>query len=130
MSSQHDLAAGAVEPADAPPSRRRRWVPVQERRDRRRTIITCALSIALCGLVVNAVVGENGFLAAARARREKIALEVDVARIRLENAELQRESHRLQTDPAALDEAAHGLLGMIRPGETLVILHDAKPAGR
>jgi cell division protein FtsB len=53
-----------------------------------------------------------------------IALQVAVARIRLENEELQREGRRLQTDPTALEEAAHGSLGMIRPGEKLVIVHD------
>ena len=48
--------------------------------------------------------------------------------MRAENARLQQEADRLKTDPAALEEAARRELGLIRPGETLVIIKDARPA--
>jgi cell division protein FtsB len=118
----------AAEPAPSRRPRERRLRSPDEARTRRAVVITWALSLALCALIVNSIVGENGYLAAVRVRREEAALSAAVARLRIENAELQQESRRLQSDPSALEEAAHGTLGLIHPGETLVIVHDAPPA--
>ena len=106
---------------------RRRRSP-QDSRDRRRRVVIWALSITLCALFVNALVGENGYLATIRAEREKVALEAELARVRIDNQQLQQQSRRLQTDPSALEEAARGELDFIKPGETLVVVRDAKPA--
>ena len=99
----------------------------QDLRDRRRRQITIGLSIALCALLVNAIVGENGALSAVRLKAEKAALEAAVAALRHDNRRLQQEGQRLQTDPAALEETARRTLGALRPGETLVIVRDRKP---
>ena len=86
------------------------------------------LSVALCALLVNAIVGENGYLAVLRVRAVQSELEASVAALRHENQRLLQESRRLTTDPAALEETARRSLGVIRPGETLVIVRDATPA--
>jgi len=78
--------------------------------------------------MVNAVIGENGYLATVRARRTTAALQADIARVRLENQRLLDQARRLKSDPAALEEEARKDLGLIRPGETLIILRDAAPA--
>ena len=107
---------------------RRRLRDAQEVRGRRRRYLQMALSIALFVLLINSIVGENGYLATVRARAEQSVLEAQVAALRFENQRLQHESRRLLSDPTAIEEAARGMLGFVRPGETLVVLHDPQPA--
>ena len=104
--------------------------PGPEVRERRRRILTYVLWAGAVVLTVNAVVGENGYLATLRARREQAALAADVARIQLENQRLKEQARRLDKDPIAVEEAARRQLNLIRPGETLVIIRDAKPAAQ
>lgn len=89
--------------------------------------MTLGLSVALCVLVVNSIVGDNGYLATVRYRAEQSVLANDVARLRLENQDLQKARERLVKDPSALEEAARGSLGLMRPGETLLIVRPAEP---
>jgi cell division protein FtsB len=107
----------------------RRRLSAQEVRDRRRRVVTWALSIMLGVLLVNAFVGESGYLANLQAQREEAVLRDRVRRVRLENESLKQQGRRLQTDPTAIEEAARRDLGMVRPGETLVILRDAPGTG-
>ena len=106
---------------------RRRLRSAEDTRNRRRRGLTLGLSLALCVLVVNSIVGDNGYLATVRYRAEQSELAGEVARLRLENQRLQRERLRLTEDPTALEEAARGSLGLIRPGETLLIVRPAEP---
>lgn len=73
-------------------------------------------------LMVNALFGEKGYLATLHADREYAVLTEALVRTRAENQELRIRAQRLRTDPAALEEAARERLGMIKPGEVLVIL--------
>jgi cell division protein FtsB len=116
-----------AEPLPARPAARRR-LTAQESRDRRRRLVTWCLSITLGVLVINALIGDSGYLAHLQIRREAAALTADVARLRLENRALQQAGRRLQSDPAAIEDAARRDLGFVRPGETLVIIRDAQPA--
>jgi cell division protein FtsB len=79
-------------------------------------------------LVIDAVVGDKGVLQMMKKREAARALERDVAAARAENARLRREVERLKHDPAALEELARRDLGMIKPGEKLFIIKEAKPA--
>ena len=115
-------------PAPAMPRVRRRLRSAQDVRGRWRRVTTWSLSVVLFVLLVNALVGENGYLAAMRARREHTELLANLAHLRLENQALQRESRRLQHDPAALEETARRDLGLMKPGETLIIIRNAAPA--
>jgi cell division protein FtsB len=89
-----------------------------------------ALGLGAFVLFVNALVGDNGYLAALRTQRDHDALAQSVAKMHAENARIQQEIDRLRTDPAALEEAARRQLSLIKPGETLVIIKDAKPAAQ
>ena len=102
----------------------RRLHTVQEQRDRRRRLQTWGLSLGLAVLLVNAIIGENGYLATVRARNEFEVLSARVNRLRYENQRLLDDSRRLEHDPAALDEAARDRLNLLKPGETLVIIKD------
>ncbi len=102
----------------------RRLHTVQEQRDRRRRLQTWGLSAGVIVLLVNAIIGENGYLATLRASREFEALNLRVNRLKLENQRTLDESRRLEHDPAALEEAARERLNLLKPDETLVIIRD------
>ena len=114
----------AERPAERPHIRRR--PSAQETRERRRRVVTWALSITLGVLLVNALIGDAGYLAYLRIQNEEATLKANVARIRIENRGLQQQGRRLQNDPTAIEEAARRELGLVKPGETLVILRDAE----
>ncbi len=106
----------------------RRPRSAHDARSRRRQILTSALCLGAFVLFVNALVGDNGYLATVRARREQAALAEALERVRAENAALEQAIRRISDDSGALEEAARRDLNLIRPGETLVIVRDAKPA--
>jgi cell division protein FtsB len=78
-------------------------------------------------LMVNALVGENGYLATLQARSEKARLIDQVSRMRIKNQQMREDIHELRTNPKALEEAARRELNMMKPGETVIILKDAPP---
>lgn len=117
-----------LSPAPTSSPRARRRLTAQETRVRHRRVAMWTLSLMLGALLVNAVVGENGYLATVRAAREEAALRTTVAQLRLENQHLQAEGRRLQTDPTAVEEVARRELGMVRPGETMIVVRDATSA--
>ena len=106
---------------------RRRLRSAEDTRNRLRRRLTLGLSFALCVLVVNSIVGDNGYLATVRYRAAEAELAAAVARLRLENQQLQQARLRLTKEPAALEEAARRSLGLMRPGETLLIVRPATP---
>ena len=78
--------------------------------------------------MVNALVGERGYLATLRAKAEYEKLTASVAALKQENQRFMQQIRDLQNDPAALEDVARRELGLVRPGETLVIIRDAPPA--
>ena len=98
---------------DPRPRSRRRLRSAQDTRARRQRILIWGLSIGLCVLLVNALIGENGYLATLRSERENAIAMAALARIRLENRQLQQAAQRLKSDPKAVEEAARRELGMI-----------------
>ena len=101
-----------------------------EVRERRRTLFRYGLGAGVVVLLVNAVIGEEGYLAGIRARRDLELLQAQVADVQRENQELNDLRKRLKDDPAAIEDAARRELGLVREGETLVIVRDGKPAGK
>jgi len=92
-----------------------------------RRLARYALAFVTAVLVIDAVFGEKGLLALLKARREFAGVEASLAAARAENARLREEARRLREDPAAIEELARRELGMIKPGEKLFIIRDAKP---
>lgn len=87
-------------------------------------MIRYALWIVSGVLMVNALVGEKGYLATLQARQAQERAEASLHRLRAENARLQHEADRLRRDPEMLEAVAREELGLIRPGETLITLRD------
>ena len=115
-------------PATASVRSRRKLRAVQEVRDRRRRLVTWALILGSFILIVNALFGEHGYLAAVHARQEYRTLADSVTRVQDENQRFIDDIHGIKSDPAILEDAARRELGLIKPGETLVIVRDARPS--
>jgi cell division protein FtsB len=94
---------------------------------RRRSRIVRYLVIAVgCVLIIDALVGDRGFLAMLKAQQQYRALEVSLAQSRAENARLREEARELREEPTAIEDLARRELGLIRPGEKLFIIKDVK----
>jgi cell division protein FtsB len=81
-------------------------------------------------LIVDALVGEKGFLDTLRARRQYREVAAALAQKRQENTRLRDEIRRLREDPARIEAVAREELGLLREGEVLFIVHDDKPASK
>jgi cell division protein FtsB len=92
---------------------------------RRQRIFRYSLLGISAAFMVSSLVGDNGLLSSLRARRQYAAAQQQLINLRNENRQLLEEMRRLKSDPAAIEEEARRTLGLIRPGETLVIVKDA-----
>jgi len=79
-----------------------------------------------CILIIDALVGDRGFLAMLKARQQYRTLDAALARARDENAQLREQARELRENPQAIEEIARRELGLIRPGEKLFIIKDVK----
>jgi cell division protein FtsB len=77
-------------------------------------------------LVVDALVGDKGFVDTLRARRQYRQIAAALADKRAENARLRDEIRRLRNDPKRIEAVAREDLGLMREGEVLFIVRDAK----
>jgi cell division protein FtsB len=111
-------------------SSRRRMRSSLEIKERRRKLLRYVLGAGVAVLLVNSLIGENGYLAGLRARRELEGLAAQVEKLERENQQFSDLGKRLKDDPAAQEDAARRELGLVREGETLVIVRDGKPAGK
>lgn len=109
--------AGPVAPQSRPISRGRR-------------ILTYLLVFVTCVVVVDALVGEKGFVETMRAKRQHAELAAAIAHLKQENARLREEARRLREDPRTIEEIARRELGLIKPGEKLFIIKDVSSPSR
>jgi cell division protein FtsB len=80
---------------------------------RRRLVAGLIVTVLLAGFLVFAVFPTRTFF---QQRRDAAAAEAELAKVKAERAEVQREKHRLQTD-AEIARRAREELGMVEPGE-------------
>jgi cell division protein FtsB len=85
-----------------------------------------AMLFTACVLLVNGLFGERGLTETIRARRAYAASVVELNGLKRENAVLRDLARRLRTDPATIEGVARGDLGLVREGEILVTIHDAR----
>jgi cell division protein FtsB len=95
-----------------------------------RRALNYLLVFATVVVLVDALVGERGLVATTRARRQADELGSSVARVREENAQLRELADRLKSDPTTIESLAREKLGLVRPGEILVVVKDVKPASK
>ncbi len=95
------------------------------RRRRATPWVRRALVFVGCIILLDSLFGDRGLAQTVRARRDYKRAVASLNRIKDQNAALRDEVHRLSGDPAAIEAVARQELGLIRPGEILVVLKDA-----
>jgi cell division protein FtsB len=108
------------------PLRRRSKAAAQPPPRWRGRFLSLALGFVAIVLVVDALVGNRGLLETMRARRQYAQVAADLARKRRENEQLREDIRRLSEDPSAIESVAREQLGLMRDGEVLFVVHDAK----
>jgi cell division protein FtsB len=85
-----------------------------------------ALVFLACVILLDSLFGDRGLAETMRARREHRRAAAELARLKDQNAALRDETHRLAADPATIEAVARQELGLVRPGEILVVVTDLK----
>jgi len=85
-----------------------------------------ALAFATCVLLADALFGDRGLAEMLRARRDVTQSKGALNRLRHENAALREQMRRLLEDPRTIEAVAREELGLVRPGEILVVVTDVK----
>ena len=80
-------------------------------------------------LVANAVVGERGLIALLRANTAHARLQQIIDTLRADNSRLHRYAEALTDEPRFIEDLARRELGMISPGEQLVIVRTTTVSG-
>lgn len=114
------------QPPERRPRVRRRLRTPGEAKAWRRRLMGYGLIGLFFVVMVNALVGEGGYLATLQAGSDADELSAELHRVTRENEDLLEKSRSLREDRAALESAARDQ-GFIYPGETVVILKDPAP---
>jgi cell division protein FtsB len=97
-----------------------------EQQRRRARQVRLALVFLACALLLEALVGDRGLSRTLQAGQELERGAQSLDALKRENTRLRGEVHRLQQDPDTLERVARQELGLVRPGEILVVLKDAQ----
>ena len=73
-------------------------------------------------MIVTSLFGKKGVMDLRRARRSLAALETRVKALEEEKTKLEAEIGRLEKDPRAVEKPAREKLGLVEPGEKVVVL--------
>jgi cell division protein FtsB len=79
-----------------------------------------------CVLLLDAIFGERGLFQTIRSGQDLRRAKQHLSDLQRENEALRGEVRRLQHDAATLELVARQQLGLVRPGEILVVLTDVK----
>ena len=96
--------------------------PRRAREERWRRRMRLAVLFVAALLLANAVIGDNGLVALWRLRAETASLETEVERLRDERVRLVDEARRLREDSLMIEEVARRELGLVKPGERVVLV--------
>jgi len=86
--------------------------------------VVCLLLI----MIVTALFGKKGVMDLSRARRTLAARSEMIRELEAEKLRLQAEIRRLESDPRAVEKAAREKLGLVAPGEKVIV--DPAPAAK
>ena len=87
-------------------------------------LVLCSIGAIL---IMNTLAGNNGLFDLLSTKNNHAVLLADLSRLRAENDSLRQTAKRLQEDPRAIEEIARDELGLIKPGERLLIFTNDHP---
>ncbi len=100
--------------------------PAVTRRRRQARWAGRAVVFFSCVLLFDGLFGDRGLTSTLKARQDLRAAAESLERLKHENGALRDAARRLQEDPATVEALARQELGLIRPGEILVVVKDLK----
>ena len=77
-------------------------------------------------VLIDALAGDRGLIALLESRRQDRILLQQLDAQRRENAALREEARRLREDPSAIEQVARRDLGLIMPGEVMIVVRDVE----
>ena len=113
-----------------------RTPPSPSNRDKRgesslkRKALSLALFLILASSILNALFGDRGFIEMLKARRDLQALQQEIAAIDAQNQRLLDEVRDLKTSPLAIEKLAREELGLVKPGEVILLIERSEDKNR
>ena len=96
--------------------------PAPRRQRHRSKVVQHTIALVTLVLLGEALIGEGGLVAMRRARNTQLRLDQRIVTLRAENDALRNTVRRLQEDPRAIEDIARRELGLISPGEIVVVI--------
>lgn len=87
----------------------------------RKKIFILGIACLFLIMIVTSLFGKKGVLDLRRARRNLAAFETRVRVLEAEKVRLEAEIDRLEKDPRAVEKPAREKLGLVEPGEKVVV---------
>ncbi len=91
----------------------------------RKKILLLGAACLFLIMVVTSVFGKKGVMDIHRLRVELAGLDTQIRELQREKGELEAEIRRLENDPKAVENSARRDLGLIKPGEKVVVIPKA-----
>lgn len=91
----------------------------------RKKILLLGTACLFLIMVVTAVFGKKGVMDIHQLRVELAGLESEVQKLKQDKAALESEIRLLKKDPMAVEKAARKELGLIKPGEKVIVIPKA-----
>ena len=88
----------------------------------RKKIFILGIASLFLIIIVTSLFGKKGVLDLRRARRNLAAFETRVLVLEAEKVRLEAEIDRLEKDPRAVEKPAREKLGLVEPGEKVVVI--------
>ena len=92
----------------------------------KRKAVTLALFLILAASALNALFGDRGLLVLLKVRQEIESLDREIAMLRVENQRILEEIHSLKTSPLAVERLARENLGLVKPGEVVLLIMETE----
>ena len=128
MGSTHRLQAKSTTPAEGLSDKVLDLAREKRRRHQTRTrkVVFGVVSLITSVLIINALIGEQGVLSVMRARAARTTLERVMDSLQKENYELRQLADDLRTDRSTIERIARDDLGLIAPGEQVLIIGEPR----
>ena len=98
------------------PGRNRSAKQAEQSRKKRRTVIAALVALFVFYLTANFFLGERGLFRYMRMKKEKTALNAEIAQLASSNEELRQRVQSLKTDPEYIESLAREQ-GLVKDGE-------------
>lgn len=90
----------------------------------KRKALSIALFLILAASALNALFGDRGLLELLKVQEEVESLDREIAMLRAENQRILEEIRSLKTSPLVVERLARENLGLVKPGEVVLLIRE------